>query len=167
MKKIQIFFCAIIALLVSTQIKAQNISTKEAVLSRYYGVKNALISGDAAATKGKAKSLLAAITSFPADRLSETDKTTWKKYADKLQFETRHISESADIAHQREHFGSLSENMFALLKAVKLNTAMVYRDYCPMKKSYWLSETATIENPYFGKQMLTCGAVKETLSATK
>ena len=167
MKKIQIFVCAIIALVVTIQTKAQDISSKEAVLSGYYGVKNALISGDAAATKAKAKSLLAAITSFPADRFSEADKTVWKKYADKLQFDTRHISESDDIAHQREHFAGLSENMFAVLKAVKLNTATVYRDYCPMKKSYWLSETATIENPYFGKQMLTCGAVKETLSATK
>ncbi len=167
MKKIQIFVFAIIMLFAFNQVKAQNTSSKADVLSAYYGVKNALISGDASATNAKAKMLLAAISSFPVDKLSAADKTTWTKYADKLQFDARHISESGDITHQREHFASLSENMFATVQAIKLNNAPVYRDYCPMKKSYWLSETAAIQNPYYGNQMLTCGAVKETLPAAK
>jgi hypothetical protein len=54
--------------------------------------------------------------------------------------------------------------MFEVVKGLKLNTAVVYRQYCPMKKSYWLSESPAIENPYYGNQMLTCGEVKETLN---
>jgi len=57
--------------------------------------------------------------------------------------------------------------MFAAVKALKLNTAIVYRTYCPMKKSYWLSEAAAIKNPYYGSEMLTCGEVKQTLPAAK
>jgi hypothetical protein len=165
MKKLQIFICAVIALFYVTSVNAQDNSSNQAVLNAYYGVKNALINGDASATNVKAKALLAAISSFPAGKLSANDKSVWAKYADKLQFDSRHISESNDIEHQREHFASLSENMFAAAKAIKLNTATLYRDYCPMKKSYWLSETEAIQNPYYGKEMPTCGAVKETLPA--
>lgn len=163
MKKLQIFICAVIALFSVTNLKAQSANGKDAVLSAYFGVKNALISGNVATSNTKAKELLTALSSFPADQLTAAEKTTWTKYTDKLQFDARHVSESNDIAHQREHFASLSENMFAVLKSIKFNTSPVYRDYCPMKKSYWLSESTAIKNPYYGNQMLSCGEVVETV----
>jgi hypothetical protein len=134
------------------------------ILNAYYEVKNALVNGTATAVNAKAKDLITALTSFPAAQLTAKEKAVWSKYADKLLFDARHISESADIAHQREHFASLSINMFKVVKGLKFNTAVVYRQYCPMKKSYWLSESPAIENPYYGNQMLTCGEVKETLN---
>jgi len=168
MKKLQILIGAMIAIFSISSVNAQtNVLKKDAVLIAYYDVKNALVSDNATATNAKAKDLLAAITAFPADQLSAADKTNWTKYAAKLQFDGRHIAESSNIAHQREHFASLSENMFAAVKALKLNTAIVYRTYCPMKKSYWLSEAAAIKNPYYGSEMLTCGEVKQTLPAAK
>jgi hypothetical protein len=167
MKKLQILIGAMIAIFSISSVSAQKTATKDATLIAYYGVKNALISGDATAASAKAKDLLAAITALPAEQLATADKATWTKYAAKLQFDARHIVENSDIAHQREHFASLSENMFAAVKALKLNTAMVYRAYCPMKKSYWLSEAAVIKNPYYGNAMLTCGEVKQTLTAAK
>jgi hypothetical protein len=156
-----------IALFSISTVNAQNTTSNDSVLIAYYKVKNALISGDGNTTSAKAKDLLAAISAFPADKLSAADKTTWTKYAAKLQFDARHIAENNSIAHQREHFASLSENMFATIKGLKLNTATVYRAYCPMKKSYWLSEAAAIKNPYYAEEMLTCGEVKQTLPAAK
>ncbi|WP_121812117.1 DUF3347 domain-containing protein [Mucilaginibacter kameinonensis] len=160
MKSFQIFACAVMMLLFVSQVKAQTNSSKDAVLTAYYGVKNALISGNATTANAKAKEFQTAVSAVPADQLTEAQK-------DKLLFDARHIGESNDIAHQREHFANLSENMYAQVKAGKFNSAPVYRDYCPMKKSYWLSESSAIKNPYYGNQMLTCGEVKETLPATK
>ena len=44
----------------------------------------------------------------------------------------------------------------------------VYYQFCPMafdsKGAYWLSESNSIQNPYFGKKMIDCGETKETLS---
>ena len=134
------------------------------ILNAYYEVKNALVKGTVTAVNAKTKDLITALTSFSATQLTANEKAIWSKYADKLQFDARHISESADIAHQREHFASLSLNVFEVAKGLKLNTTVVYRQYCPMKKSYWLSESSAIENPYYGKQMLTCGEVKETFN---
>ncbi|MFD2873735.1 DUF3347 domain-containing protein [Mucilaginibacter ximonensis] len=160
MKKLQVFIGAFVALFSFTSVNAQTNASKDAILTAYYGVKNALVSGNAATADAKAKEFQSAVNAVPADQLSEAQK-------DKLLFDARHIGESNDIAHQREHFARLSENVYTLVKAGKFNSAPVYRDYCPMKKSYWLSESSAIKNPYYGNQMLTCGEVKETLPAAQ
>jgi hypothetical protein len=54
-----------------------------------------------------------------------------------------------------------STNLFKLSKAVELIKEPVYYGYFPMNKSYWLSDKAAIKNPYFGKQMLTCGQLRK------
>ena len=56
-----------------------------------------------------------------------------------------------------------SNNFYSLAKAVKLSTQTIYQDYCPMKKAFWLSEVPAIKNPYYGKAMLTCGKITETI----
>lgn len=160
MKKIQILAFAVIALLSFSQVKAQTNSSNDAILTAYFGIKNALADGKAATANAKAKEFQNAVNVVSADQLAGAQKN-------KLLFDARHIGESNNITHQREHFAKLSENVYALVKAGKFNSATVYRDYCPMKKSYWLSEAAAIKNPYYGNQMLTCGEVKETLPAAK
>ena len=73
------------------------------------------------------------------------------------------ISQTKDLKLQREKFATLSTNLFALAKTVKLTTEPVYQQYCPMKKASWLSNNRAIKNPYYGSAMLTCGSVKTTL----
>ena len=153
-----------------TQVKAQGNTAATAVnnmVASYLGVKNALAADDNATTKAKASELLAAINAVPADKLNGLKKITWAEYNNKLAFDARHISESGAIDHQREYFTSLSKNMYLLLKSLKMNNTVVYEQYCPMKKASWLSESAAIKNPYYGKKMATCGKTIETLAATK
>ncbi|OOQ61985.1 DUF3347 domain-containing protein [Mucilaginibacter pedocola] len=137
--------------------KAQ--ATPPTVLTSYYALKDALVADNSTEAQAKAKALLVALNNIPADQ-----QKNWKSYTDKLQFDSRHISETTSIDHQREHFTSLSKNMLESIKALKLNTDPVYAQYCPMKKATWLSDSADIKNPYYGKQMLTCGKVTETLN---
>jgi len=67
----------------------------------------------------------------------------------------------------RTSFEKVSDNMFALLKKADLKNANVYRQYCPMafndKGAFWLAEESEIRNPYFGKKMLECGEVTDSL----
>jgi hypothetical protein len=149
-------------------IKAQEINVnKDAnyVITTYLGVKNALVASDSQDAKAKAKKLLAAIMLVPVNKFSADQRKVWTTYTDKLQFDSRHISESGAIDHQREHFASLSKNMYELVKGLKLNDVALYEQYCPMKKATWLSETANIKNPYYGNKMLTCGKTTATLAA--
>lgn len=133
------------------------------LLSSYYDVKNALVSSDANTAATKATTLLNTVKAVEVKKLSEKDKKAFAALKDKLILDAEHISESKDVSHQRDHFSTLSTTVYALAKAVKLSDKPAYYDYCPMKKMYWLSEEQAIKNPYYGKSMLTCGKITETI----
>jgi hypothetical protein len=168
MKRLKIALFSLTILLTFTQVKAQNTtagSATDQVTSAYFAVKNGLTNDNLTGTKAAAKDLLAAITAVKPGSLSASQKTVWTANLAKLQFDSKHISEAPSIEHQREHFASLSKNMAVVVKGLKSNTAVVYEQYCPMKKASWLSETASVKNPYYGKKMLTCGQVTQTFAA--
>jgi uncharacterized protein DUF3347 len=142
-------------------------SSINVVLKSYLDIKNALADDKGKAANEAAKQFTLALKDVPADQMDAKQKEAWQKYAEKLRFDGEHIGESTEIAHQREHFGSLSANLFALLKVFKDNDAVLYEQYCPMVKKTWLSESLTIKNPYMGSMMINCGVTKETLKAAK
>ena len=137
------------------------------VLTTYLGIKNALVADNSKAANDAAKKFSAALKDVHTDQMDDKQKAAWAKYAEKLRFDGEHIGESTAIAHQREHFGSLSANVYAVLKAFPANDIVVYKQYCPMEKKSWISESSSIKNPYLGHKMLDCGVTKETLQAAK
>lgn len=169
MRSVKYLF-AIILFVATTQVKAAPVDISSAinnVLKNYLDIKNALVTDNNKAANDAAKKFTAALKDVPADQMDAKQKAEWAKYSEKLRFDGEHISESTAIAHQREHFGSLSGNMYAVLKAFPANDVLLYKQYCPMVKKSWISESAAIKNPYYGKKMLTCGVTKETLKAGK
>ncbi len=133
------------------------------LLTLYFELKDALVNSDPAMASTHAALLLKAIDGVDIGSLSESERKTFVSLQPKLAYDARHISEVQKIDHQREHFASLSLNMYTLAKVAKLSNKPVYQEYCPMKKTYWLSSETAIKNPYFGKQMLTCGSVTNTI----
>lgn len=75
------------------------------------------------------------------------------------------MSEVPHVGHQREHFASLSNNLYAFIKKLKLNQTILYRQYCSMDKQYYLSETDKGKDPYM--DMTNCSKVIETLPVVK
>jgi hypothetical protein len=146
----------------SSSVHAQS-SGLSSILTAYYQVKDALVAGDSKATATAAGGMFKAINGVDMTALAPKDHQAFMALQDKLAYDSRHISESTDINHQREHFTSLSANLFKLARQVRLSDQPVYEDYCPMKKAYWLSSDEAIRNPYFGSSMLTCGKVSTTL----
>ena len=148
--------------------KAQTASNNiDKITNAYLGVKDALVASDGTLTQNKAKELFALLSAQPDKGLNPAQQKVLSSYIDKLKYDSRHMSETTTVDHQREHFASLSKNMYEVLKKLKLNTTTLYEQYCPDKDSYWLSESSAIKNPYWGRVMLTCGTVKETLAARK
>lgn len=127
-----------------------------ALLPAYYGVKDALVTGNANAASAKAEEFVKILNGVAQATINDATRNALLKDAN-------YISETKDLRHQREYFASFSENMYKLAKAVKLTSQPVYYDFCTMKKTHWLSSEATIKNPYFGSAMITCGKVEETL----
>ena len=133
------------------------------ILDHYYQLKDALVAGDAAAASSAAGEMLKAIGNVDMKPMTPADHAAFMALQDKLAFDARHISESKDINHQRQHFGSLSANLFKLARQVRLSQKPIYEDYCPMKKAYWLSSDSAIRNPYFGSAMPGCGNISTTI----
>jgi hypothetical protein len=156
MKKI--FFIVAIAAtaFVQNSFAQDSTGTQSQLLHSYYDIKNALVASNANAASISAEQFVKTTNGIDYKVISEGNINTLLKDATA-------ISESKDLENQRVHFASLSTNMFAVAKAVKLTDQPVYYTYCPMKKVYWLSNEATIKNPYFGSAMPTCGKVVETL----
>lgn len=138
------------------------------VLAAYYGLKDALVADNAKLAAEKGKAMKTALRSIETKDWTAQQRNAYDAIAKKLDTDAEHIGDNAGkIDHQREHFITLSSNLTTLVKSLKINSETVYSQFCPMandgKGAYWLSKEDKVKNPYYGKSMLTCGSVKETL----
>ncbi len=134
---------------------AQDTSSSE-FLQTYFNIKNALVSGNAKLASTDAQKFVTQVKSSNLETLAQKSREALLKPATQ-------ISQTENIEKQRVYFASLSISMHDVVKTTKPNKEAVYYSYCPMKKSYWLSENNNIKNPYFGSSMLTCGKVTEVI----
>lgn len=136
------------------------------VYENYFSVKDALTKSDGNAASEKAKELLASLLAVKMETLKTEEYTVWMKVKDDLSTDAEHISETKEVSHQRDHFSTLSKNIYQLVKVSK-NATPVYYQHCPMfndgKGADWLSKESAIKNPYYGSQMLSCGKTIETI----
>lgn len=143
----------------SAEVPESGVSKEQSqnILTAYLEIKNALVQTD-----GEQASVAAA-------KLVETLADSQEKLVADIRFDAEHIVETKTPKHQRDHFNSLSDNVYALIKETQANDAVIYRQYCPMafdnKGAFWLSAEKEVNNPYFGDMMLHCGSVKETLAS--
>lgn len=144
----------------------KEINQLKAVFDNYFALKDALVKSDGNLASTMAKQLLNALKAVQMNKLSNEEHTVWMKVMNDLTFDTEHIEETKDAGHQRDHFNTLSDNMYQLLKVSKQESPTYYQ-HCPMandgKGANWLSKENAIKNPYYGSQMLTCGKTVEII----
>lgn len=137
-----------------------------AVYTAYFGLKDALVASDATTAGTQATALLGAIDLVKMEDFTSEQHTVWMKYLPKLRKSTEKIKGTSDLEQQRQFFIALSDNMYAVMKAVKPD-GETYLEHCPManegKGANWLSREKNIKNPYYGQSMLTCGKVTEII----
>ena len=69
------------------------------------------------------------------------------------------IAGTKDIKVAREHFGPLSAALVPVFEKAGIKDVFYFT--CPMVKQSWAQKGKDIQNPYYGKSMLTCGAPKK------
>ena len=63
-----------------------------------------------------------------------------------------------DLETLRQKFGLLSEALDSYMTGLKIKAPEGVRTaYCPMARKPWLQKGNTLANPYYGKEMPTCG----------
>ena len=144
----------------------QEVNQLKSVFDNYFSLKDALVKSDGNTTSTKAKDLLTVLDTVQMNKLSSEEHAVWMKVMKDLAFDAEHIAETKDVGHQRDHFTSLSDNIYKLIKVSKQETS-VYYQHCPMfndgKGANWLSKENAIKNPYYGSSMLSCGKTTETI----
>lgn len=137
------------------------------LLQDYLQMKNDFAKDDDKGAADTGNKMLKDFNDFDKSALKEEDIKVFDDIADDAKEHAEHIGANAgNIKHQREHFDMLSKDMYDLVKKFGAGEK-IYVDFCPMyndnKGATWLSETKEIKNPYLGKNMPTCGEVKEEL----
>lgn len=166
MKKI-ISALAIIVTVFIQQVIAQETTSPslQKTITSYLNVKNALTKDKTDSVMIYAKELSSQILTISDDSIPTAQRTIWKEYSKVLSDAATDISNTTGIKKQRKKFVDLSTNLYKMLKTINVNSVDLFYQYCPMADAYWLSEYSIIKNPYYGKQMFSCGSTTDTLKA--
>ena len=71
------------------------------------------------------------------------------------------LAAATDLVDARAKFGALSEAMESYRKDLHLAWPEGVRlAYCPMVRKSWLQQGPRIANPYYGREMPTCGSFR-------
>jgi Cu(I)/Ag(I) efflux system membrane fusion protein len=133
------------------------------VLNSYSQLKDAFVESDIEKVKIATGVLLKDLEKIKISSLTETQ----KEYFGGIDEALNAILEDADLENQRVNFVVLNESIIPVAMNMSTLNPPFYVQKCPManqnKGALWLSESREIKNPYYGDEMLTCGAVIDTI----
>lgn len=119
----------------------------------YIGLKNALVASNAKDAKTAAAKLATELKTYSG--------------CENTALTAQNIEKSDDIAMQRKEFTALSTDVISLFKHAELTEGTIYVQHCPMANKGdggdWLASEKKIQNPYYGSEMMECGAVLEEI----
>ncbi len=124
----------------------------DAVFKYYIETTTALVNGDVKKAQEAASYLSMGYANFGVEEV------IFKRVSDVVSAE--------DIEIQRALLPAITEDVAAMIKG-NIKSGKIYRVFCPMAFNntggQWLASEETVENPYFGESMLTCGVIQETM----
>lgn len=136
---------------------------KKEITKNYFALKNSLITSDSLAVVKNAEALKISLKNFKFKKLTLEEMnaaTTTRKVISDLASE---MAATKSINKQRKIFESLSVKYWDLAAKFKAADTTLYLQVCPMTGAVWTSDSKEIKNPYYPKNMLTCGEVKASL----
>ncbi|MCB0313520.1 MAG: DUF3347 domain-containing protein [Calditrichaeota bacterium] len=131
----------------------------------YYDIGQALAADDSKTASEKAARFKERLDAINSASLTGETQTGWKKQSEILQEAADNLIAAQELAGQRPAFLKISETLIEAVKQYGPLDATAYRYHCPMALSSggdWLSPVEKVANPYFGRQMPTCGTLVES-----
>jgi len=185
MKKLIISFVAIIALVTSIELRANdNPPTVRAALPKgavqdgfesslkaYFDIQVALSEDDLERAGEGASRLLQALSGVSMKEMPADLHVVWMKSYPRLKASTDAVKIAANLGDAREAFEAMSLAMLNLVRNVDYTGDVpVYQYHCPMafqnKGADWLQDKEGTANPYFGAAMYRCGKMQAQIHKT-
>lgn len=148
---------------VAPELVSKREANKKEITNNYLAIKNNLLISDSLAVVVNATALQNSLKNFKFKKLSleqMNEATRTRKEIIELAAE---VAKTKSINEQRKIFESLSVKFWNMAPKFKAADTTLHLQICPMTSAVWLSDSMEIKNPYYPKNMLTCGEVKASL----
>lgn len=173
MKKILVVALICLSTLAQAQLTSKEEVTPELVQKReeqkkeitksYLALKNSLILSDSLVAVKSAVALTNSLKNFKFKKLTLEQMNIATISRKEIIELANQIAATKNINKQRKIFETLSVKYWDQTSKFKAADQTLYLQVCPMTGAVWTSDSKEIKNPYYPKNMLTCGEVKATL----
>lgn len=149
-------------------VDSQFLAKLDGVLGAYFAIQDALSHDKLSDAQSGAGLFGKALASIDGSLAPGGSPDAWRLESAPLAKNSALISSAKDIEVARAAYEHLSNGLIAVVKKYGSSGKQPIRRYhCPMafnnRGADWLHNRATIENPYFGAAMFTCGVLKEVI----
>ncbi|MEX2427530.1 MAG: DUF3347 domain-containing protein [Bacteroidales bacterium] len=139
----------------------------EKVIDAYLKLKDALIKDDEPLADNSASLMAEKVLAVIPTKLEGKGLEAWQNHQALYESKLKEMQHIKGLENKRSYFSHISEIMYCTIKSFGLKEGDLFAIYCPMtfngKGAYWIAESKTIQNPYMGAKMPTCGEIKEEL----
>ncbi|ACU59976.1 DUF3347 domain-containing protein [Chitinophaga pinensis] len=152
----------LLALAPFTILSAQNkraIKHNQSLSVAYLAIKDGLVKNDSIAVKKAAIAMTAALEEFKPAGMKAYSQQTFDATKTRLLADVTSMAGTQNVNKQRKYFAGCSEAFWQLTGIIPMYKSTFYYQQCPMTGVTWVSNTDEIKNPYYPKNMLTCGKV--------
>ncbi len=137
------------------------------VSDAYLLLKDALVASNSELATTTAQQVMEDLSKVDMSLVKDDAHLYWMEQLEALQSHSKNITELSDIEEQRKQFDFFSQALIKSIKVFGISEDTLYVQHCPMVNNNegadWISKDKSIQNPYFGDKMLTCGVVKATI----
>ncbi|MEN2416260.1 DUF3347 domain-containing protein [Flavobacterium mesophilum] len=145
------------------ELVAKREAEKKEITKSYLALKNSFLTSDSLAVVKNAEALKNSLKNFKFKKLS-LEKMNEATIARREIIElATALTTIKNINKQRKIFETLSVKYWDQASKFKPADETLYLQVCPMTGAVWTSDSKEIKNPYYPKNMLTCGEVKASL----
>ena len=139
------------------------------VYAAYFEAQAALADDDFTKAKAALARLEKSIQSVSEDGLEGHLVHQWQDLREDIHSVAQHAHHWANIEAARNAFNGISTAVLEMERTFgHMGNETHYEIFCPMafdnKGATWMQNHDTVDNPYFGAAMLTCGEVRDTFS---
>lgn len=139
----------------------------EQVIDAYLQLKDAFVKDDKQAMEKATMLMAEKVAAVVPTKLEGEGLEAWYNHQAVYESKLKKMHHIKGLDNKRSYFSHISEIMYCTIKSFGLKQGNLFAIFCPMafdgKGAYWISDSKTIQNPYLGSKMPTCGEVKEKL----